>query len=184
MGHKLIDLTGLSFGKVTVKGLSGSKNDARLWDCECECSNHVNLTTQQLMKYSKNRDCGCGIARPKHLLPKEDEDMIALKMLVSGEVLEVFPAQVIITDLNNGYVLLTAVDGAQHVSITVAKQSIDRALSRLQSEDKLTQWTIDSESYSTMRPRNKNTVWRKVKTLITIRKDTEIIRATVNTGVK
>lgn len=180
------DLTGLTFGKVTVIGLVGSiKNGARVWDCECACSNHVELTTQQLMKYGKNRDCGCGIARAQHLVAKEEDDMIALRLLVNGDILEVEPSTVVITDLLNGRVLLTAIDNAQHVSITADKQSIDKALYRLHSEINLTQWTIDSESYNTMRPSNKkNTAWRRVKTLITIRKDTEIIRAAVNTGVK
>ena len=174
MGHKLIDLTGLSFGKVTVKGLSGSKNDARLWDCECECSNHVNLTTQQLMKYSKFRDCGCNIAKP--LRRKDDDDVIALKLLLSGDILEVSPETIVITDMGNGSVLLTGIDNAQHVSFTASKDTVYRALERFKTETNLTQWTIDSESYNTMRPASKlKTAWVKVKTLLTIRRDTKII---------
>lgn len=176
MGSRHLDLTGLSFGKVTVLKLAGIKNGDRAWECKCVCSNRIELTTQQLTKYSKHRDCGCNAAKP--LRQKETEDMIALRLLVSGEVLEVIPETLVITDMGNGSVLLTGIDNAQIVSISVAKDTVYKALERFKTETNLKQWTIDSESYNTMRPANVNkTAWRKVKTLITIKRDTHIIHA-------
>ena len=55
-----IDITGNKYGKLTVIGLSGNKysNGAVLWDCECECGNHVQASYTSLTK-GQTLSCGC-----------------------------------------------------------------------------------------------------------------------------
>lgn len=60
---KLRDLTGLKFGKLTVLRRNGnhifpSGKTTPLWDCLCECGNHLNVTSDNLTK-SQKTSCGC-----------------------------------------------------------------------------------------------------------------------------
>lgn len=168
------DLTGNTYGKVKViKRSETYKNDKRLWECVCECGNHVELSTAQLIVYGKRRDCGCGIAK---------KETATIRTYNNAEVLELEPSMLVITDLLNGRVIITAIDNAQHVSMTIAKEMIDKGLQRFQDEPMLKQWIIDSETFSTVKPIKANTIWMKVKTLISIKRDTVIIHA-VKTGV-
>ncbi len=55
------DLTGKTFGRLTVIGLSDLKNDknrSRLWICKCECGNTVVKDTIHL-KNGHAKSCGC-----------------------------------------------------------------------------------------------------------------------------
>lgn len=169
-----IDLIGKTFGKVKViKNVNEDKNGTRIWECLCECGNTVELKTPQLTRYGRRRDCGCGIAK---------KETATIRTFNNAEVLDLEPSMLVITDLLNGHVIITAIDNAQHVSMTIAKEIIDKGLQRFQDEPMLKEWIIDSETFSTVKPIKANTIWMQVKTLISIKRDTVIIHA-VKTGV-
>lgn len=53
------DLTGKTFGKLTVTGKTGERrNGYVVWECECECKNITTATTKALISETK-RSCGC-----------------------------------------------------------------------------------------------------------------------------
>ena len=53
------DLSGITFGRLTVVGYSGkSKNGLSLWECKCECGNLVLITTCHLTG-GHSKSCGC-----------------------------------------------------------------------------------------------------------------------------
>lgn len=58
--HKCINiLTGKKFAKLTVGDISGrDSRRAVLYDCICECGNHVQVTADRL-KSGNTRSCGC-----------------------------------------------------------------------------------------------------------------------------
>ena len=51
------DLTGQSFGKLTVLYYLGKDNGERIWECMCECGNTVVRTQSTIL--SGNSSCGC-----------------------------------------------------------------------------------------------------------------------------
>lgn len=54
---KFIDITGEVFGKITVvRRLDEKTNGHILWECKCECGNHINKTRPNLIKM-KNKCC-------------------------------------------------------------------------------------------------------------------------------
>ena len=59
------DLTGLRFGKLTVKGKSGNKtkDGNPLWLCQCECGNTIETTKRRLIT-GNTSSCGCGKTPP------------------------------------------------------------------------------------------------------------------------
>lgn len=58
MGN-FIDLTGQTFGKLTVLERDFSKNSKNVyWKCQCECGN-TSLTTTKNLRSGKTRSCGC-----------------------------------------------------------------------------------------------------------------------------
>ena len=61
----LKDLTGLQFGKLTVKGRSGNKtkDGNPLWLCQCECGNTIETTKRRLIT-GNTSSCGCGKTPP------------------------------------------------------------------------------------------------------------------------
>lgn len=59
MGAKWIDLTGSKFGSLTVlKEVGKTKNNMKLWECECSCGNRVVVPTNNL-KSGHTKSCGC-----------------------------------------------------------------------------------------------------------------------------
>lgn len=54
------DLRGKKFGQLTVLRPAGGmdKNGSFLWECECECGNHINASTKQLTSGTR-KSCGC-----------------------------------------------------------------------------------------------------------------------------
>jgi hypothetical protein len=58
MGRKIKDLTGMSFGRLTVKGLSKNRStDGRaLWICLCSCGKEKIIAGTEL---ARTRSCGC-----------------------------------------------------------------------------------------------------------------------------
>lgn len=73
-----IDLTGLTFGKLTVLKLVGIKDQHTLWECKCECGNIINVTSNHI----KNQlSCGCikskGEEKIKLLLREMEIDFLS-----------------------------------------------------------------------------------------------------------
>jgi hypothetical protein len=61
MGNKKVDLTGKTFGKLTVVKLAGSsRGGSKLWECKCNCGNEKLVSTRHLNRKNNNiRSCGC-----------------------------------------------------------------------------------------------------------------------------
>jgi len=59
---KFIDLTGQTFGKLTVisraENVIRSSKPAIMWECVCECGNTKNIQSQSLRE-GKTKSCGC-----------------------------------------------------------------------------------------------------------------------------
>ena len=56
---KLRDITGLSFGKLTVIKRAGtSKQGEALWLCKCECGN-TTITKGSSLRNGTTKSCGC-----------------------------------------------------------------------------------------------------------------------------
>ena len=62
MGSKQKDLTGLTFGRLTVVCLEGSKrygkSKKRIWRCICQCGNSTTVYTSALTS-GNTKSCGC-----------------------------------------------------------------------------------------------------------------------------
>lgn len=57
MGTKQ-DLTGKRFGRLTaIKPVDISKNGTLVWECKCDCGNHVSVITSSL-NYGNTKSCG------------------------------------------------------------------------------------------------------------------------------
>ena len=57
---KLIDLTGLQFGKLTVikRAEKNTSNNKPRWECKCECGNYVTVAGSHL-RSGHTKSCGC-----------------------------------------------------------------------------------------------------------------------------
>jgi len=71
MAHPPKDITGQKFGKLTALQRVGSASQwgktRALWDCECECGNHIEVTLNDLQR-RRRTECGCskhGMSRSK-----------------------------------------------------------------------------------------------------------------------
>lgn len=55
------DLTGVRFGRLTVKGLSSKRSNQGLlqWNCVCDCGTKRRISTGQLNSPRGSRSCGC-----------------------------------------------------------------------------------------------------------------------------
>lgn len=60
MGRQYIDLTGETFGKLTVLGFHSSKKGHTFWTCQCACGNKVVLRKDGLTRAKDAvKSCGC-----------------------------------------------------------------------------------------------------------------------------
>lgn len=59
---KAIDLTGQTFGRLTVRERAGSdtRNGGAMWLCECSCGGFTKVRSSELR--SSRRSCGCALA--------------------------------------------------------------------------------------------------------------------------
>lgn len=55
---KIIDLTGKTFGRLTVISRNGSKNKSANWMCRCECGNVLSVNGCHL-RSGHTKSCGC-----------------------------------------------------------------------------------------------------------------------------
>lgn len=63
MSASLIDLTGKTFGMLTVLRVGGKDNDrAYRWVCECDCGNVMEIRGVSLRATNGTKSCGCMIA--------------------------------------------------------------------------------------------------------------------------
>jgi len=60
MSGKVKDLTGLTFGKLTVIRLHEIKNHFSIWECHCDCGKTKNVLGTSLNR-GNSKSCGCGI---------------------------------------------------------------------------------------------------------------------------
>ena len=66
--HKFYeDLTGKTFGKLTVLQRSPKKERKIYWDCECECGNHVTVVGDAL-RQGTQLSCGCLHSKTERLI--------------------------------------------------------------------------------------------------------------------
>lgn len=56
--HKIIDMKGQKFGRLTVLEHIGFNNNQALWRCKCECGNEVNVIRGNL-RNGQVLSCGC-----------------------------------------------------------------------------------------------------------------------------
>ena len=61
------DLSGQSFGKLVVLGLSDvRKTNHRVWRCQCSCGNYTDVITKSLTS-GNTKSCGCGLSNPSDI---------------------------------------------------------------------------------------------------------------------
>lgn len=58
MSRKLIDLTGIKFGRLQVLNKAASVNAGTLWSCVCECGNEKDILGH-LLRRGQVKSCGC-----------------------------------------------------------------------------------------------------------------------------
>lgn len=74
---KLIDLTGQTFGKLTVLYLCSEKRDnERMWHCKCECGNELDVRGKSL-RIGETKSCGC--IKSKNISEAQREDLTGKK---------------------------------------------------------------------------------------------------------
>lgn len=56
--RELIDLTGRTFGRLTVRGFAEWKDNTGYWLCQCECGNQTTIRHGNLL-YGHTKSCGC-----------------------------------------------------------------------------------------------------------------------------
>lgn len=64
--HELKDLTGQTFGRLTVLSLHGTSHGHAVWNCVCTCGKTLNVMRGSLLK-GATKSCGC---LRKDLLPE------------------------------------------------------------------------------------------------------------------
>jgi len=62
---KLIDLSGMKFGKLTVLRLSMKGAAITKWLCRCDCGNELSVHSSNL-RYGKTKSCGCSTYETPH----------------------------------------------------------------------------------------------------------------------
>ena len=67
---KRVDLTGCTFGLLTVLGVSGKKHGKTAWRCKCQCGKYVDVISHALLSGSR-QSCGCTNASRNDLTGKK-----------------------------------------------------------------------------------------------------------------
>lgn len=60
------DLTGQTFGRLTVIGFSGIRGDVSWWRCKCECGEEAEIRSTSL-RNGHTKSCGCKSNKPENL---------------------------------------------------------------------------------------------------------------------
>lgn len=56
--HKITDLTGQVFGRLTVESYIGRKRGNTIWKCKCSCGNYCEVSASALQS-GATKSCGC-----------------------------------------------------------------------------------------------------------------------------
>lgn len=64
MDKRIIDITGIKSGRLTVESYSHSYNKSAYWNCICECGNHKVVRGWEL-RNGKTKSCGCIAHEPR-----------------------------------------------------------------------------------------------------------------------
>lgn len=146
------DLTGLQFGRLTVKGLNSYDAASRTyyWDCICECGTQT-VTMGNHLKDGHTQSCGCLISAGEEKISKIlSENNIIFKKNLSHDL--ILPTgghakyDFYIFDNNQKLQYLIEYDGWQHYFYREdSKWDNDGKFKIRQNSDKLkNQWCIDN----------------------------------------
>ena len=90
---KAIDITNEKFGMLTaLKTVGVDKTGSKLWECECECGNHITLSYNNLV-HGNYTSCGC---KKKDMTPPEMH-------YVEGTCVEMLESKNLRKDNTSGY---------------------------------------------------------------------------------
>ena len=64
MDKRIIDITGMKFGRLIVESYSHSSDKKTYWNCICECGNHT-VVRGDLLKGGNTKSCGCITHEPR-----------------------------------------------------------------------------------------------------------------------
>ena len=64
LDKRIIDITGMKFGRLTVESYSHSANKKTHWNCICECGNHT-IVNGVSLKNGHTKSCGCIVHEPR-----------------------------------------------------------------------------------------------------------------------
>lgn len=64
IGHKIDDIKGQKFGKLTALQVVGRKKKFALWECRCDCGKIYHAISTQL-RQGITKSCGCAVRRDK-----------------------------------------------------------------------------------------------------------------------
>lgn len=145
------DLTGQTFGKLTVDSLNSYDEDSRnyFWNCVCECGTKTVVAGNHL-KNGHTQSCGCMISAGEEKIAKilSDNSIIFEKGLSHGLVLPTGGfAKYDFSVLNENKELQYSIeyDGWQHYIQSDSKWDKDGKFEIRQNSDKLkNQWCLDN----------------------------------------
>ena len=143
------DLTGLSFGRLTVESLNSydNKNNKYFWNCICECGAKTIVSSNHL-KNGHTQSCGCMISAGEEKISKilTDNNIIFEKGLSHGLILPTGGfAKYDFSIFNKNKELQYSIeyDGWQHYIQSDSKWDKDGKFEIRQNSDKLKdQWCI------------------------------------------
>ena len=70
--NKNLDIKGMKFGRLTpIRYLGNNKNHVQIWECECECGNHIQTLRTSLLQ-GNTRSCGCLNDESRHKKRTQD----------------------------------------------------------------------------------------------------------------
>lgn len=144
------DLTGQTFGRLTVENLNSydEKNNRYFWNCACECGTKTIVSSNHL-KNGHTQSCGCIISAGEEKISKilSDNNIMFEKGLSHGLILPTGgSAKYDFSIFNENHELQYSIeyDGWQHYIQSDSKWDRDGKFEIRQNSDKLKdQWCID-----------------------------------------
>ncbi|MCH3966764.1 MAG: hypothetical protein LKE52_04000 [Bacilli bacterium] len=73
--HRIKDLTGQRFGRLTVVSLKGRKNNKTYWNCHCDCGKDCVVSTTNLTM-GQTVSCGCRNKENQNKIPTLKNDFV------------------------------------------------------------------------------------------------------------
>lgn len=145
------DLTGQTFGRLTVENLNSydEKNNSYFWNCICECGTKPVVSSNHL-KSGHTQSCGCIISAGEEKISKilSDNNIIFEKGLSHGLILPTGGSakyDFSIFDENKELQYSIEYDGWQHYIQSDSKWDRDGKFEIRQNSDKIKdQWCVDN----------------------------------------